>query len=75
MYEGFWEMLIWSFITMVMIVPFGIAGIYFYVSLRQLCTGIKEKAAYKIMGGIVAFLLSTLVLGSIVAGWIWMWLL
>jgi hypothetical protein len=53
-----------GFITLVMLVPFGFAAMYVYLSLRQMVIANREKSNFKKQGGIIALLLaiSTMVL-------------
>ena len=59
--------------SVILIIPFGIAVIYFFVSLRQLFIGSKENSSWKFKGGIKPFVISTITIVTIILVWLYVW--
>jgi hypothetical protein len=66
----FMELLV---LSLVLIIPFGIALIYFFMSLRQLNIGAKESSGTKQKGGLIAFLIFFIVMIAILIFWLGVW--
>lgn len=62
-------------LSVVLLVPFGIASLYLFVSLRQLMIGSREQAAFKIKGSLLPLILSFLVWLVILFVLLWIWIL
>ena len=60
-------------VSLILIIPFGIALLYFIISLRQLSVGAKESSRTKQKGGLVAFMISFIVLIAILLFWLGIW--
>lgn len=64
----FFLLLIYVLAT-ILIIPFGIAVVYFCMSLFQLITGAKENSRIKQKGGKIAFAVSIIVMLLIMFIW------
>lgn len=71
--EGLFGAILLIILSLVLLIPFGIAVIYFYISLRQLLTGAKEHSRIKQKGGFIAFLISFIALAAILYVWLEIW--
>lgn len=75
MFENLWGALLLMISSILLVFPFGIAAIYFFVSLRQLFIGAKEKASWKLKGGVKPLVISALTLAIIIYIWLYVWVL
>jgi len=63
--------MLWIILSVILLIPFGMALMYFLISIRQLLIGAREESSVKQKGGIVAFIISFLVMGAILIFWLW----
>ena len=67
---------IFSFVVgLILLIPFGIASLYLFLSLRQLFIGSREQSAFKIKGSLLPLALSFIVWLVILLVLLWIWLL
>jgi uncharacterized membrane protein YidH (DUF202 family) len=62
-------------LSLILIIPFGIALIYFGLAIWQLMTGVKEGSRWRRKGGGVAFVISVIAIVAIASLWWWIWVI
>ncbi|WP_276480414.1 hypothetical protein [Paraflavitalea pollutisoli] len=62
-------------VSVILLIPFGLASLFLFVSLRQLMIGSQERAAFKIKGSLLPLVLSFIVWLVILFVLLWIWIL
>lgn len=72
MFEYF-SLILAAVITLVMLVPFGVAAMYAFISLKQLIIADKEKSKLKAKSGALALVVS--VAGMLLIIFLWLYIM
>lgn len=62
-------------VSVILLIPFGVASLYLFVSLRQLMIGSREQASFKIKGSLLPLCLSFIAWLAILFILLWIWVL